>query len=105
MKTTREISDITINLYCFYSDKDPESDLSIEERRAIVEERIKHLDNTEWQRWVPFVGLYRTLHDSVNDDSRLLNNIHSPRYNGINIIYNVATATAILGGVLNSLLK
>ena len=98
----RMVCGMTIDHYCFCNGLEDEYP-SIEERKRLLERKVKELDQSEWKRWVPVLGLYRILKDIHTFDSMLLMEIRSAGYNVANIIYNFGAAAALGAGLYQAI--
>jgi len=99
----QRICGATIEDYCFNTQRNYGTELTRREKIEIVENKVRHLNSTEWQRWTPLLGMYRTIRDIVKSENSLLVEMHSEMYNTWNMLYNV-TSTIAIGSFLSSLL-
>lgn len=106
--TQANVSGATIDDYCFWTmDAEKLLSTSKEEKEQIVRQRVDNLNKNEGQRWVPLIGAYRLVKDTINEDMRILTAIRSTRYNVANIIYTIMTSVGIGYGAaaLSNLLR
>ncbi len=60
-------------------------------------EQIKRLQETEWQRWMPGLSVYRFVKDNlITDDHWALDTMHSKAYEFTLVTYNSIQTSALL---------
>lgn len=99
----KKICRYTINRYCANIELNSCDRLTSLEKKEIVEWRMRDLDWREWQRWVPIMGFARVIDDISFKDNLLLNEMHSDKYNGLNVAGNVVSTIVGFGSFLNYL--
>src|SRR3989344_5650359 len=96
MEQNSRVCGSTIDTYFILTGRDKQQNLSTEEKEKLVQNRIKQLDKTEWQRWTPLLGMYRLITDIVRNDSLLLTEMRSANYTCLNIVYRSEEHTSEL---------